>query len=216
MPRGIVVRDAAHDSFDGLDYPAIVKPTCMDASHGIEPANVVADERSARAKAAELLARFGGSVILERFLDGREFNVTVADLGERTVLPLAEVDWKLPPGVPRVCGYEAKWVEGAEAFQKTPIVCPAAVEPALAARIRSVALAAVNAVGGRDYVRVDMRLDEDERPFVLEVNPNPCITPIAGVARSARIAGWSYDDFIGRIVANAEKRGPLHPLARRR
>jgi len=216
VPRGVVLVDAARDSLAGLEYPVIVKPACMDASHGIEPTNVVHDEKAARAKAAELIQKFPPSVIVERFLDGRELNVTIADVGKGPeVLPLAEVDWRLPPGVPRVCGYEAKWVEGTQAFNKTPIVCPTTLAPELERRVREIAIASFEAVSGRDYARVDIRLDQDERPFVLEVNPNPCIAPIAGVARSAGVAGWSYDEFIRRIVHNAEQRGPLAPLARR-
>jgi len=215
VPRGVVLRDAAEGSLEGVTFPAIVKPACMDASHGIEPSNVVPDERSAREKARALLARFPGGAIVERFVDGRELNVTVVDVGSGPeVMPLAEVDWQLPPGVPRVCGFEAKWVEGTQAFGGTPIVCPAKLSKALERRVHEIALAAWDAVSGRDYVRVDVRVDADEQPFILEVNPNPCIAPVAGVARSVGVAGWSYDDFIRRIVANAEARGPLAPLAR--
>ena len=58
---------------------------------------------------------------------------------------------------------------------------------------------------GLDYARIDIRVDADERPFILEVNPNPCISPIAGVARSAGVFGWSYDDLIRRIVRGDHK-----------
>jgi len=90
------------------------------------------------------------------------------------------------------------------------------VAPALLARVHEIALAAFEAISGRDYVRVDMRVDAAGEPYILEVNPNPCIAPVAGVARAAGVAGWSYDEFIRRIVRNAEARGPLSPLARRR
>lgn len=219
VPRGVVVRDAGQDSFAGLEYPVIVKPAYMDASHGIEPTNVVGDEKAARAKARELLEKFPPAAIVEQFIDGREINVALVefDPGQPTILPLAEIDWKLPPGVPKVCGYEAKWVEGTENFAKTPIKCPAeGVSDSLQQRIEQVALAAYRAAGCRDYARVDLRVDQDERPFVLEVNPNPCISPIAGVARSAGVAGWSYDELIRRLVRNAEQRGPFSPLPRRR
>ncbi len=217
VPPGVVLRDAERGSLEGLEYPAIVKPACLDASHGIEPSNVVRDEREARAKAAELLERFPPSVIVERFVDGRELNVSIVDAEEGPlVLPLAEIDWHLPPGIPRVCGYDAKWVEGTTGFRSTPVVCPARVSPELARRIRETALAAYEAVSARDYARVDVRVDAEENIFVLEVNPNPCIAPIAGVARSAGVAGWSYDELIRRIAENAEHRGALAPLARRR
>jgi len=217
VPAGLVLRNAENDSLQGLEFPAIVKPAFMDASHGIEPANVVFDERSARLKAKELLRRFPPAVIVEQFIDGREINVSVAELGAGPeVLPLSEIDWQLPAGVPRVCGYEAKWVEGTEAFLKTQIICPANVSHQLDRRIRQVALAAFEAVSCRDYARVDMRVDSEDNPVVLEVNPNPCIAPGAGLARSAGVAGWSYDDLIRRFVANAAARGPIAPLGRSR
>jgi D-alanine-D-alanine ligase len=218
VPRGITVRDVTKAPFHELEYPVIVKPAFMDASHGIEPSNVVSDERAARAKAAELLEKFPPAVIVEHFVDGREINVAIVELevGRPTILPLAEIDWRLPAGTPRVCGYEAKWVEGTESFAKTPIVCPTVCSRELETRLREIALAAYTALGCRDYARVDLRVDAAERPYILEVNPNPCISPIAGVARSAGVAGWSYDELIRRLVRNAEQRGPFAPLARRR
>jgi D-alanine-D-alanine ligase len=211
------MRDPGRDPLLGVHYPAIVKPACMDASHGIEPSNVVDDEPAARAKAAYLLERFPPAVLVEQFLDGREINVSVVQLDPTTpptVLPLAEVDWQLPPGVPRVCGYAAKWVEGTEFFLKTPIVCPAVVSEDLGRRISEVALAAFEAVSGRDYLRVDIRIDHAGQPYVLEVNPNPCIAPISGLVRSAEAAGWSYPELIQTFVRVAENRGPLAPFAK--
>ena len=216
VPSGVVLRDAARDSLGGVEYPAIVKPACSDASHGIEPSNVVSNERAARAKAAELLGRFPPAVVVERFIDGREINVTVVDLEPGSgpmVLPFAEVDWRVEPGVPRVCGYEAKWVEGTQSFVKTPIICPPTLSPDLERRISEVSIAAFEATGCRDYARIDLRIDADDRPVILEVNPNPCLTPIAGVARSAGVAGWSYDALIERIVRSAEARGSVAPIA---
>jgi D-alanine-D-alanine ligase len=215
VPEGIVARNAEKDCFAGLEYPVIVKPACMDASHGIEPSNVAFDEKAARAKAAELLARFPPVVVIERFIDGREFNVAVVEFepGQPLVLPFAEVDWKLPPGVPRVCGYEAKWMEGTENFTRTPIVCPARLSPEVERRVTEAALHSYKVTGCRDYATVDVRLDARERPFVLEVNPNPCLSPVAGVAQAAEAAGWSYEDLIRRVAGNAGKRGPLAPLA---
>jgi D-alanine-D-alanine ligase len=182
----------------------------MDASHGIDTDSVVQDEAAARRRAALVCERYGPRAIVEEFVDGRELNVAVA-LGR--VLPLAEVDWRLPEGVPRVLGYAEKWDEESEAYARTSIVCPARIDDALASRVRAVALAAFDAVGARDYARVDVRVDARGEPFVLEVNPNPDISPGAGLARAARVAGWSYDDFIQRIVQVAEERAKA-PAAR--
>ena len=215
VPRGLVLRDATRDPLDGLDYPVIVKPAAMDASHGIEPGNVVWDEEAARQKAAELIARFPPAALVERFVDGREFNVSLVELepGRPEILPLAEIDWRTPPGVPRVLGFAAKWDEASESYDGTPVICPAEVSPKLARRIAAISKATFAAVGACDYARVDLRVDAQERPYVIEVNPNPCISPTAGLALSAQHAGWDYDALVGRIVRNAERRGARAPLA---
>ena len=217
VPRGAVLRDAARDPLDGLEYPVIVKPAAMDASHGIEPGNVVWNEQSARDKAGELIARFPPAALVERFIDGREFNVSMVELepGRPTVLPLAEIDWLTPPGVPRVLGFAAKWDETSESYDRTPVTCPAEVSPKLARRIGAICEAAFGAVGACDYARVDLRVDAQERPYVIEVNPNPCISPTAGLAFSAKAAGIDYDELIRRIVRNAELRGARAPFAAR-
>ena len=217
VPPGIVVRDAGRDPLVGLEYPVIVKPAGMDASHGIEPANVVWSEEATRAKAAELIARFAAAALVERFIDGRDLLVGLIQVGAGappTVLALGEIDFQLAPGVPRVSGFESKWVPSSEAFQKTPGIYPARVSAELARKVHEVAVAAFEAVGARDYARVDIRVDAEERPFVLEVNPNPCLNPDTGLGRAAAVAGWSYDDLVHRIVRNAEERGALAPLPR--
>ena len=104
--------------------------------------------------------------------------------------PLAEVDYAdLPPDIPPIMSYAAKWVETSAEYQKTSVICPADVEPELAEQISQVAAAAFRAVGGRGYGRVDMRLDENDLPCVLEVNCNPCLDEGMGLARSAEKAG---------------------------
>jgi len=208
-PPSVVLRDPMQGSLSGLNYPLIVKPTASDASHGIESANVVWDERAARARAAELISRFPPAALVEDFIDGREFNVSMVQIktdDRPELLPLSEIDWRLPEGVPRVLGYTAKWLEASPEYHQTPVICPAVVSAALDHRIREICLAAFEGVSGRDYLRIDLRVDKDERIFVLEINPNPCLSPDAGFARSARIAGWSYDDLITGIAHHAEAR----------
>jgi D-alanine-D-alanine ligase len=79
--------------------------------------------------------------------------------------------------------------------------CPAELEPAVEERIRQTALTAYRALGVRDYGRVDIRLSPEGTPYVLDVNPNPDISPKAGLARATGVAGMSYTQLIERIVA---------------
>lgn len=209
VPDGVVLRDAWRDSMDGLAYPVIVKPAALDASHGISADSVQGDEQGARAKAAQLIARFPPAAVVERFIDGREINVSVAQFeagGTPTVLPLSEVDWHLAPG-PHIWTFDAKWIEEAPSFRNTSVICPAAVSTALDGRIREICVAAFEAVSGRDYMRLDLRVDAEERVYILELNPNPSLSREAGFAHAAEIAGWSYDRLMARLIGNAEARG---------
>jgi D-alanine-D-alanine ligase len=174
-------------------YPAIVKPAGEDGSVGIGDDSVVED-------AFELgfaLARLSGEALVQRFVPGRELNVGF--VGE-VALPVAEIVFTAPH---RVVSYAAKWESGSAADLATSPVCPAVIPPALEAEVLALARAAWSAVGGAGYGRVDLRTDEEGRPRVLEVNPNPDLTPGAGLARMAGVAGWSYTELVGRIVAEA-------------
>lgn len=214
---GAVLRDAARDSLAGIAYPAIVKPACMDASHGIDAASVVADEPSARARAAALVRRFPPAALVEPYVDGDD--ALVGLIQERpeappTVLPLGKIDFRLPPGVPRISSYASKWDVGSDVYERTLGMYPADFEPELAERIRRIAAAAFVATGCRDYARVDVRVARDGTPWVLEVNPNPSLIPEWALAHAAGLAGWSFAELVQLFVRNAEERGPLAPLPR--
>jgi D-alanine-D-alanine ligase len=125
------------------------------------------------------------------------------------VLPLREIEYTLPPELPRLVGYEAKWKPGTVEYRGTPSV---AVEgpPATVEAVGSLARAAYTAVGLRDYGRVDVRLDATGTPFVIDVNANPDLTPSGnlGFPGTALEAGLSYPDLIGFIVDQALARHP--------
>jgi D-alanine-D-alanine ligase len=191
----------------GLAPPLFVKTRFEDASHGISERSVCHTASEAQQRAAELMATWRQDCLVEEFLPGREFNIGVLFDGE--ILPLAEVEYRLAPGLPRVVTYEAKWMTGSAWDLATPVKCPAEnVDSALAARLREIAGLAYRALGCRDYARVDVRLDAAGSPCILEVNPNPDISPDAGLARAAARGGIEYDELIARIVRAALSRRP--------
>jgi D-alanine-D-alanine ligase len=188
-------------------FPWIVKPAREDASHGISKESVVSDAAAARARARFVIERYRQPALVERFVEGRELNVGMigpADAPE--LLPVAEIDFTaFPAGRPRLVTYESKWVEGSDDWNGTPVK-DAELAPPLAARIAAVARAAWRALGLRSYGRVDLRLHESEGPFVLEVNPNPDVSPDAGFARAWGRRGGaerSYDDLVATILRHA-------------
>jgi D-alanine-D-alanine ligase len=141
---------------------------------------------------------------VQRFVDGREVNVGI--LGDRA-LPVAEIDFgHMPPGLWRIVSYRSKWEEGSDEDLGAMPRCPAELPPALEAEITSLALAAWRLVGGDGYGRVDFRIDRRGRPWLLEVNANPDISPHAGLARMARAAGLDYTALVREVCDRATAR----------
>ena len=183
-----------------LRYPCIVKPCAEDASHGISERSVVNDGVSLGEQVELVCQDFGGLALVEEYLEGREFNATVLGAAEHLVLPISEIVYSLPDGMPKILAFPAKWEPESVYSRSTIPVCPAKIEPELQRELESCAVSVFQLFGCSGYARVDFRLDAEGRPFVLEVNPNCDISPTSGAARQARAAGMSYVQFIDRIV----------------
>ena len=183
-----------------LGYPCIVKPLAEDASHGLSESSVVNGFSSLAKQVALVSSFYGGQALVEEFIDGQEFNATVLGNSECTVLPLSEIVYSLPSGMPRILSFDAKWEPDSLYFQGTKVVCPAQIPARERERIAEMALAVFRLLGCQGYARVDMRLDNEGRPKVLEVNPNPDISPGSGAARQAEAAGMTYAQFVEKIV----------------
>jgi D-alanine-D-alanine ligase len=186
-----------------LKFPCIVKPCGEDASHGLSAESVVYDQESLERQVAKVSRAFGGKALVEEFVGGREFNATVMGNDEVIILPVSEIVFSLPPDMPPILTYSAKWEEGTLYYDGTKVICPAEVGEEVRARLAQTALAVYRLLIQQGYARVDMRLDLDGNIHVLEANPNPDITPGSGAARQATAAGWSYAQFIDRIVSLA-------------
>lgn len=181
--------------------PAIVKPNGEDASVGIDHGAVCTTKRALRKRVAWLLEQFE-EVLVQQYVPGREFNVGF--VGDR-MLPISEIDFGgMPEGAWPIVTYAAKWVEGSPDDLGTQPVCPARIPADLARRIGAVARQAWQFMAnGEGYGRVDLRVDAEGRPWVLEVNPDPDLSGNAGLARMARAHGWSYDQLVLEIVEEA-------------
>ncbi len=191
--------------------PAIVKPAAEDASVGIDNGAVCTSKRALKKRVALMLEQFEEELVQE-YVAGREFNVGF--IGTR-MLPLAEIRFDgMPDGTWPIVSYAAKWIPGSPEDEGTLPVCPAEVEPALAKQIGQVAREAWLFVSaGEGYGRVDLRLNEEGRPYVLEVNPCPDLSSSAGLARMGRAFGWDYDDLVMQVVDEALMRSQSHSAA---
>ncbi|HTU93562.1 MAG TPA: hypothetical protein VMF69_26010, partial [Gemmataceae bacterium] len=185
-------------------FPLIVQPSQEHAGLGLGRDSIVLSKKALRQKVRDVLTAFRQPALVQHFLPGREFNVGIIGGRKMRVLPLAEVNYSaLPPELPPIMSYAAKWMEDTVEYQNTSVLCPAPVEADLARRIEKVALSAFRAVGGWGYGRVDVRLDEAGDPRVLDINCNCCLDEGMGLARSAEQAGIAYPQLLEIILRAA-------------
>ena len=194
-----------------LEFPLIVKPPQEDASIGITAKSVVRDVRELLETMGAVHTEFQQPVLVEQFVDGREFYVGVLGNAQAEALPIIELDFSgLPADRPRIASWEAKWGDGrpggGEEYAGTRSVFAEGLEEGLAARIREAGVAAFHALRLRDYGRVDLRVTADGEIYVIEVNPNCYLERSGEFARAAERAGIGYDALICRIVELAAAR----------
>lgn len=197
-------------SFDGrlpdrLPVPPwISKPTLEDGSIGVTADAVTSNPLKLRRRVTALYRKLRQPILIESYIEGREINVGV--VGE-DILPLVEIDFtNLPGKFPKIVNFESKWKYDTIHFKCTKTVCPAPVPPALSDRICRAGRSALSALNVRGYSRIDLRMDPAGRIYILEVNPNPDLSPIAGMAKMADTAGWGFDGLIRRILAGSLRR----------
>ena len=200
-------------------FPLIVHAAQEHAGIGLSRDSVVETKTALKEKAREVLHTYKQPALVQHFLKGREFNVGLLGGRKVQVLPLAEVDYsRLPRKIPPIMSYAAKWVETSIEYQRTDVICPARVDAEMTGLISRLSVKAFRAVGGWGYGRVDIRLDEEDVPRVLEVNCNPLLDRGVGLARSAERAGISFPRLLEKIVAAAFEGPPYDlfiPLAQR-
>ncbi len=206
-PASCVIERAKDAAGVDLPYPLFVKLAREDASVGIRNDNVVHNKRALVRRIRDLLEEYQQPLLIERYIEGREVNVTLLGNARVTALPFHEIDFsKLPPDRPRIVSYAAKWDESSPEYLGTEPVPVKGLAASTQAAIERAAIGAFRALELRDYGRVDFRVSEDGTPYVIDVNPNCDISPDAGVARAARAGGLKYPQLIGRICDIALER----------
>ncbi len=185
-----------------IPYPLVVKPANEDGSAGITEDSFVRDLPELRRQVKWLREHLRQSALAERYVGGREFNVGVLGNGTAAdpyrALPPAELVYRNPRW--RLCSYESKWDKTHPSYHEISPVCPAEAPPEVLDRLSRVTLECARAFRLAGYARVDFRMDERGELYVLEVNPNPDISPDAGMPRAARAAGISYPALVREIL----------------
>jgi D-alanine-D-alanine ligase len=187
----------------------IIKSVWEHASIGLDEESLVegATPEMVFSLLAARASQLGGSCFAERFIDGREFNLTLlAGPGEVQVMPPAEIVFEgYGTDMPRIVDYAAKWEKDSFAYQHTVrrFDFPPEDQPLLAA-LAVLAGRCWEAFGLGGYARVDFRVDADDRPWVLEVNANPSLSRDAGYAAALARAGLPFTEAVRRIIEDVQ------------
>lgn len=190
-------------------FPAIVKPSREHCSFGVTTEAVVRSPEELRTRIAFILENFSQPALVEDFIDGREFHVTLWGNEIVEMLPPAEMDFCAFEDVrDRLCTYESKFRPGSRHYEEISLKLPAPLTGKESDQLRAVAESAYRAFGCRDYARLDIRL-RDGNFYVLDVNPNADVSYEASMACAAEAAGFTYGQMIGRIVSLAVQRHPI-------
>jgi len=183
---------------DGV-YPAIVKPADEDGSVGIDADSICDDDQAVlRAR-----ARWGGPVIVQEFLGGREFTVSLWGASGPEHAAIGETLFR--NGL-RLNTYAAKWNTGCSEYADSPLDYRSTIEAPLRDQLLAAARGAWHACGCHGYLRVDLRCNAAGVACVLDVNPNPAIGPGIGICRAVEEAGWSWRRFVWLQVESAHDR----------
>jgi D-alanine-D-alanine ligase len=187
---------------DNLSFPLFVKPVTGGSSLGIEGENLVFRKDSCQIICSNLIKKFDRPVIVEEFLNGREFTVGILGNKPPKALPILEFI-HFSNGDYHFRSFTSKMVLGK--YEKKS--CPALISKQQEKEITDLALKAYEAVGCRDYARIDIRFDENNTPHVLEVNAFPSlVSDGSSFALMAAAAGLSFQDLIDEILNIAMKR----------
>ncbi len=198
------------DTFDlPFGFPVICKPNTGNSSFGITQRSVCSTIEELVNAISEIRDRLGYEkpILVEEFLPGKDLSVGIIGNPPESyrVLPIIEADYSiLPPELPKICGYEAKWIP--ESPYRDINSVPAVISEDVRKLIIECCLKLFERLECRDYCRFDWRLDGKGKPKLLEVNPNPGWCWDGHMAMMAKFDGLSYADMMGEILQAAEQR----------
>jgi D-alanine-D-alanine ligase len=198
-----------------LSFPLFVKPVWEGSSKGIFSSSFVSNKKELNEQVERVITEYSQPALIEEFLPGREFTVAILGNGnEAEVLPIVEIDYKdFPEGFIPIYSYEAKWILDTKENPLDVFSCPAKLTPELETKIGQVALQAYKTLRCRDWSRIDVRLNADNIPNIIEINPLPGILPDpkenSCFPKAARTAGLSYDELLNKVLYIAARRNNL-------
>jgi D-alanine-D-alanine ligase len=195
-----------------LSFPMIVKPISEGSGKGIYASSFVHHKEELKREISRITSEYNQSALVEEFLSGREFTVAIlGNNGDAKVLPAIEMRYdKYPEGTAPLYSYEAKWILDTKENDFDVFDCPADITKELETKINKVCIDTYRVLKCRDWSRIDLRLDKNGEPNIIEINPLPGIMPDptenSSFPKAARAAGIDYNDMINTVLASAVKR----------
>lgn len=195
-----------------FNFPLFVKPICEGSSKGIFSTSITNNFSELKNEVERITELYNQPALVEEFLSGREFTVALLGNGKETkVLPIIEVRFdKYPQNVKPIYSYETKWILDTKENDFDVFDCPAQLEKELEEKIIETCLRTYKVLRCRDWSRIDVRLDKNGIPNIIEINPLPGIMPDprenSSFPKAARAAGMSYDEMINQVLLSACKR----------
>jgi D-alanine-D-alanine ligase len=189
-----------------FDPPWILKSCWEHASIGVHEHSVIRETKLLKAALESRADGTDRSLYLEPYIDGREFNIAIlgGDNGPEVLPPSEILFTDFPEGKPKIVDYTAKWVEDSFEYENTPRNYEFGEEDAaLLDTMKDISLRCWHLFGLRGWARVDFRVDPEGRPWVMEVNANPCINPESGFVYTAQEVGLDYNGIIERIIQDS-------------
>ncbi|MPM52865.1 D-alanine--D-alanine ligase [bioreactor metagenome] len=206
-PRYRVYEPGARIRTAGLRFPVIVKPNAEGSSKGIADVCIAENAAELKSLVEQNLSLYGGSVLVEEYIHGREFTVGLLGNGERvTVFPPMEILYHDSP----IAGYHVyNYTVKQEYTKYVSYRCPAELSSKLEREITELSKKIFLALGCRDFARVDFRLDESGKLYFIEINPLPGLAPhYSDYPMLAEFCGMEYDDLVGSVFrAGAARSG---------
>ncbi len=192
-----------------INFPVIIKPNAGDSSFGITKESVCNNIMELEAAILLIRKNFGyeNPVLIEQYLTGKDISVGIIGNPSTSFhfLPIIEEDYSaLPADLPRICGYEAKW-DPTSPYWNIHSIAADLPEPT-AQFLQASCLKLFERLGCRDYARFDWRLDNNNTPRLLEVNPNPGWCWDGHLAKMAKLENISYAEMLHKILQSAESR----------
>lgn len=200
------ITDAIHKIDEKITFPKFVKPLHEGSSKGIYNSSVVNNSSELRNEILRIKECYNQPSLIENFLTGKEFTVAMLGNGDNVkVLPIVEINLdSVPEGFNKIYSYEVKWFFDTRENKLDIFKCPADIDPKLYKSIEDICKDAYKALRIRDWARIDVRLDKNNAPNIVEINPLPGILPDpednSCYPKAAREIGLDYNSMINEVL----------------